>query len=142
MKRNVYSGLFMVASVVTILNFSSCSGEAEDPAFTMEPSSVSVIGEWEVVKMNDIPLEGGYYSIEMEFEEDGDFEYQFTYTYDDNIMEYDPYIGTWEWEVENEHIEVTMDMEEKMSFDIIELTEEKLIMKNQDGQELELERSE
>lgn len=140
MRRNTYTSLFMVASVVTILNFSSCSGdekEGEEAVYSI----ASIHGEWEVVKMQGMVISEGeysYYSAEFEFEEDGDFEFQYGYTYDEETTWY-TYKGEWEWEKENTNLNISFDGETR-KFEIKELTDTKLNMIDDEGEEWELVR--
>ncbi len=109
MKRNTFSSLVMVASVVTILNFSSCGKYEEGPNFTLRTKKGRLTGEWEVVKMAGQNMPSSY-EIEFEFEKDGDFKYTYSYSGGGSSYSYS-YNGEWDWKNDKEDIKLEINVD-------------------------------
>ncbi|MFT7156791.1 MAG: hypothetical protein ACI8Q1_001806 [Parvicella sp.] len=134
------SNLFLAASVVLILNFSSCKKYEDGPGFSLKSKTGRLTGEWEVVQVYDSngqSLLGNEYEVEMEFEKDGDFEMTYGYSYGGQSYSY-TYKGDWEWESDKSEIEVVMDGT-KQTWEITRLTSKELQFEDEDGNEWELE---
>ena len=50
MKQN--NLLLLAATLVTVLNFQSCSKYEDNPAFSLSSKKSRLVGEWEVVRVN------------------------------------------------------------------------------------------
>ena len=48
-KNNI---LLLAATMVTVLNFQSCSKYDDNPAFSLSSKKSRLVGEWEVVKVD------------------------------------------------------------------------------------------
>ena len=108
MKQN--NLLLLAATLVTVLNFQSCSKYEDNPAFSLSSKKSRLVGEWEVVRVDGQSSSqyfGPGYTYTFEFESDGDFEYGYTYTDGVNTYSYS-YSGEWEWENNKEEIEVEL----------------------------------
>ena len=106
MKQN--NLLLLAATLVTVLNFQSCSKYDDNPAFTLASKNSRLVGEWEVVRVNGQTSNqyfGPGYTYTFEFERDGDFEMGYTYSYGGTTYSYS-YSGEWEWENNKETIEI------------------------------------
>jgi len=132
---NNQNKLFLAASLVTILNFNSCSKYEEGPAFSLIPKNNRLFGEWELVKMDGETIEdyfnnlygSGYYGNSMQFnevewiwdfEKDQDLDqhlfavYTSSYNYGNNTYSYTDTVNqsinvsTWEWEEKKTVIEI------------------------------------
>lgn len=77
--KNARNTLFLAATVITVLNFSSCSKYEDGPRFSLRTKKARITGEWEVVKIGNQNFPQDGYSLEMVFEKDGDFEYNYLY---------------------------------------------------------------
>lgn len=135
----------MLAAVVTILNFSSCSKYEDGPNFTLRTKKARLTGEWEVVKMSGQDLDVGY-EVEFEFEKDGDFKYTYGYSSGGSSYSYSysySYSGEWEWEDSKEDIEIKLNLDGysyNMDFKILRLTNKELVLEDVSGDEWELEK--
>jgi hypothetical protein len=134
-KNNI---LLLAATMVTVLNFQSCSKYDENPAFSLSSKKSRLVGEWEVVKVDG---QTSTYDITFEFEDDNDFTQSVSYTYSyygqTYTYNYD-YTGTWEWGDGKESIEVTIDGS-KEDWEISKLTKDEMKL-GYDGLEVEFEK--
>lgn len=135
--------LFMAASVVTILNFSSCHKYEDGPGFTLKSKKGRLTGEWEVVKVTDKTgvnlLSFSGYDIEFEFQKDGDFRMKYAYSYSGQTYSY-VYGGEWDWSSSKESVEVQIDGSNSIqTYDIRRLTSKELWLTDGSGYEWELE---
>ena len=143
MKKN--NLLLLAATLVTVLNFQSCSKYEENPPFSLSTKKSRLAGEWEVVKVDGQSSSQYFGSDEtyfFEFEKDGDFEFGYTET--DNGATYTyTYSGEWEWKNNKEEIEVEV-YGYLIDFEIIKLTKKELILEDKSGilydGEIELEK--
>ena len=125
--------LLMTASLVTLLNFQSCTKYDEGPAFSLIPKKSRLVGTWEIVKIDGNRLTGSDIYF-FEFERDGDFEQG--YIEDDGSIY--AYSGTWEWEDNKEIIEVVNYYGYILKFEVERLTNDELILElNNEEYELE-----
>lgn len=142
MKKNTFGSLLMIASVVTILNFSSCSKYDDGPNFTLRTKKARLTGEWEVVKMGGQNLDAGY-ELEFEFEKDGDFKWTYGYSSGGSSYSY-TYSGEWEWEDDKEDIRISVNDGGSYSYNIdykiLRMTNKELVLEDTYGDEWELEK--
>lgn len=141
--RKIPRNLFLAATVVTILNFQSCSKYEDGPAFTLRTKKSRLLGEWELVKLSDengaviFPSSDNDYEIHMEFEKDGDFELGYTYEEDGT-----PYslssVGEWEFSSDKEELKVDY-FGDKVVWEIQRLTNKELWFEDVSGDKWELE---
>jgi hypothetical protein len=128
--------LLFAATLVTVLNFQSCSKYDENPPFSLSTKKSRLVGEWEVVKIDGQSSNqyfGPGYTYTFEFEKDGDFEFGYTYSYGSYTNSYSS-SGEWEWENNKEEIEVEINCY-VLDFEIIKLTKKELILESQNGGE-------
>jgi hypothetical protein len=134
-KNNI---LLLAATMVTVLNFQSCSKYDDNPAFSLSSKKSRLVGEWEVVKVDG---QTSSYDITFEFEDDNDFTQSISYTYSyygqTYTYNYD-YTGTWEWGDGKESIEVTIDGS-KEDWEISKLTKDEMKLAY-DSTEVEFEK--
>ena len=128
--------LLLAASLVTVLNFQSCSKYEKNPAFSLSTKKSRLVGEWEVIKV-DGQLSSQYfgvgYTYTFDFEKDGDFEFGYTYTNGSYTNSYSS-SGEWEWENNKEEIEIEINGY-VVDFEIIKLTKKELILESANGGE-------
>ena len=143
MKKN--NLLLLAATLVTVLNFQSCSKYEENPPFSLSTKKSRLAGEWEVVKVDGQSSSQYFGSDEtyfFEFEKDGDFEFGYTETYNGSTYNYS-YSGEWEWENNKEQIEIEL-QGYVIDYEIIKLTKKELILEDKSGilfdGEIELEK--
>ena len=108
MKQN--NLLLLAATLVTVLNFQSCSKYEDNPAFSLSSKKSRLVGEWEVVRVNGQSSSqyfGPGYTYTFEFEINGDFEMGYSYNYGGTTYSY-TYSGEWEWENNKEEIEIEL----------------------------------
>lgn len=106
--KNGKSTLFLAATIITVLNFSSCSKYEDGPKFSLRTKKARLTGEWEVVRIGNETYPQNGYTLEMTFEKDGDFEFKYSYsgysyTYsgdwaftsdkEDIVINYDNFVG-------------------------------------------------
>ncbi|MEX1192731.1 MAG: hypothetical protein WEA99_12225 [Brumimicrobium sp.] len=96
---NAKSTLFLAATVITVLNFYSCSKYEDGPKFSLRTKKARLTGEWEVVRIGNESFPQNGYSLEMVFEKDGDFEYKYSY---DNYSY--TYSGDWAFTSDKEKV--------------------------------------
>ena len=160
--------LLLAATLVTVLNFQSCSKYEDNPAFSLSSKNSRLAGEWEVVKINGQTVEnyfedyftsylGSSYSFDVnaditwEFDKDGDVSneisgtvnmtmsyYGTTYTYAYPLSETDN--GEWEWEDNKESLDIDWDNAGQVEIEILKLTNQELKFENETGVEYELEK--
>ena len=143
MKKN--NLLLLAATLVTVLNFQSCSKYEENPPFSLSTKKSRLAGEWEVVKVDGQSSSQYFGSDEtyfFEFEKDGDFEFGYTETYNGSTYNYS-YSGEWEWENNKEQIEIEL-QGYVIDYEIIKLTKNELILEDKSSiifeGEIELEK--
>jgi hypothetical protein len=127
--------LLLAATLVTVLNFQSCSKYDENPAFSLSSKKSRLVGDWEVVKLDGQSSNqyfGPGYTYTFEFEKDGDFEFGYTYSYGTYTYSYN-LNGEWEWENNKEEIEIEINGY-VIDFEIIKLTKQELILEDKSGQ--------
>lgn len=138
MKKGLSRNLLLAATVVTILNFSSCGKYEDGPSFSLRSKKARLTGEWEVVEINGQKPTG--YKLEMEFEKSGDFKATYAYTYGSQTYS-DVAKGEWEWESDKEEISIRFDGETTTTdFEIKRLTNKELWLEDNSGYEYELEK--
>lgn len=123
---NVKNTLFLAATVITVLNFQSCSKYEDGPSFSLRTKKARLAGEWEVVRVGNETYPQDGYSIEMEFDKEGDFKYTFlyaTYSYS--------YNGDWEFSSDKEELEIEID-NEVQTFEILRLTNKELWLEDEE----------
>ena len=145
---NLKPTILLAASVVTILNFQSCSKYEDGPSFSLRTKKGRLVGDWELVKINGQSPEaymnsssGSWSSvsnvdIEWEFESDGDWKrkasWQRTsnnpngygsYTYNINYVDR----GEWEWDDNKEEIEIEYDGD-YYDYEILKLSNSEMIL--------------
>ena len=160
--------LLLAATLVTVLNFQSCSKYEDNPAFSLSSKKSRLAGEWEVVKINGQTVESYFedyftslssYSIDVvnadvtwEFDKDGDVSnelsgtvnmtmssyYGQTYSYTIPLSETDN--GEWEWEDNKESLDIDWDNAGQVEVEILKLTNQELKFENETGVEYELEK--
>lgn len=138
---NTNNKLLLAATLVTVMNFQSCSKYDDNPAFSLRTKKSRLVGEWEVVRIDDQTSSqyfGPGYTYTFEFESDGDFEMGYSYSYGSYSSSYSQ-AGEWEWEDGKETIEIEVNSY-IMDCEIKKLTnnELKLVI---DNQEIELEKN-
>ena len=123
--------LLLAATLVTVLNFQSCSKYDENPAFSLSTKKSRLAGEWEIVKVNG-QSSNQYFGPDetyfFEFEKDGDFEFGYTETDYGTTYTYS-YSGEWEWENNKKEIEIEL-QGYVIDFEIIKLTKKELILED------------
>ncbi len=134
MKIQMNKRLLLAATMVTVLNITSCSKYDDGPAFSLRSKTARLTGEWEVKEINGQSPSSDGEELIFEFEKDGDF--QFTYAYDNYSYSYK---GDWEWEDNKETIEIDV-QDVKIDFEVKRLTNTELWMEDEDGQDWELEK--
>ena len=123
--------LLLAATLVTVLNFQSCSKYDENPAFSFSTKKSRLAGEWEIVKVDGQTSNqyfGPRYTYFFEFEKDGDFEFGYTETDYGTTYTYS-YSGEWEWENNKKEIEIEL-QGYVIDFEIIKLTKKELILED------------
>ena len=130
---NTRNTLFLAATVITVLNFQSCSKYEEGPSFSLRTKKSRIVGEWEVVRVGNETYPQNGYSLEMTFEKDGDFEFN----YSDGTYSYG-YTGDWEFSNDKEELEITID-NEITKFEILRLTNKELWFEDEFNEEWRLE---
>lgn len=131
--RNGRSTLFLAATIITVLNFSSCSKYEEGPKFSLRTKKARLTGEWEVVRIGNETYPQNGYSLEMTFEKDGDFKYSYTYgsySYSTN--------GDWEFASDKEELDITVENQVE-TFEILRLKNDELWLESSDNTEWRLE---
>ncbi|PHR49860.1 MAG: hypothetical protein COA32_01625 [Fluviicola sp.] len=131
--KNGKSTLFLAATIVTVLNFSSCSKYEDGPMFSLRTKKARLTGEWEVVRIGNETFPQDGYSVEMEFEKDGDFRY--TYSYDTYSYSYN---GEWEFSSDKEEVDIIIDNQVE-TFEILRLKNDELWLEASDNTEWRLE---
>lgn len=131
--RNGKSTLFLAATIVTVLNFSSCSKYEEGPMFSLRTKKARITGEWEIVRIGTEVYPQNGYSLEMEFEKDGDLKYTYSYgTYSYT------YLGEWEFSSDKEELDIIFE-NQVQSFEIIKLKNDEVWLEDPQNLEWRLE---
>lgn len=130
---NTRNTLFLAATVITVLNFQSCSKYEEGPSFSLRTKKSRIVGEWEVVRIGNETYPQNSYSLEMTFEEDGDFEFNYSY----GAYSYG-YQGEWEFSNDKEDLEVTIESQVN-EWEILRLTNKELWFEDETNTEYRLE---
>jgi hypothetical protein len=130
---NAKSTLFLAATVITVLNFQSCSKYEDGPSFSLRTKKARLAGDWEVVRIGSETYPQGGYSLEMTFDKDGDFEFNYSY----GAYSYG-YQGDWEFSSDKEDLEVTIDNEVN-EWEILRLTNKELWFEDEFNTEYRLE---
>lgn len=131
--NKVKNTLFLAATVITVLNFQSCSKYEDGPSFSLRTKKARVTGDWEVVRIGNETYPQNGYSLEMTFEKDGDFE--FSYSYDGGTYGYK---GEWEFSGDKEDLEVTIENQVN-DWEILRLTNKELWFEDDTNTEFRLE---
>jgi hypothetical protein len=131
---NAKNTLFLAATVITVLNFQSCSKYEDGPSFSLRTKKARLAGDWEVVRIGNETYPQGGYSLEMTFEKDGDFEFG----YSDGTYSFS-YLGDWEFASDKEEIDIDVD-NDILTFEILRLTNSEVWLENKiDNEEWRLE---
>lgn len=131
--KNAKSTLFLAATIITVLNFSSCSKYEDGPKFSLRTKKARLAGDWEVVRIGNETFPQNGYSIEMEFEKEGDFRY--TYSYGTYSYSYN---GEWEFASDKEDLDIIID-NQVQTFEILRLKNDELWLEDSDNTEWRLE---
>ena len=163
---NLKPTILLAASVVTILNFQSCSKYEDGPTFSLRTKEGRLVGDWEVVKIGgqnpetylNNSLGGSGYSIassnvsiEWEFESDGDFDqiisFDLTYSYSNGnsytFSQNSASSGEWEWENNKEELEIKINSgygSMSSDYEILKLTGQELKLEAPNNTEWEFEK--
>lgn len=130
---NAKNTLFLAATVITVLNFQSCSKYEDGPKFSLRTKKARLAGEWEVVRIGNETYPQNGYSLEMTFEKDGDFEFNYSYgTYSYG------YQGDWEFSSDKEELEVTIENQIN-TWEILRLTNKEFWFEDEYNTEYRLE---
>jgi len=127
--------LMLAATIITMLNFQSCSKYEDGPAFSLTSKTFRLVGEWEVEEVKGTDEYDDEVTLTIEFEKDGDF--SFGYSYDGYSYSYD---GEWKWESGKDEIEVEIDGL-KTEWEILRLTNDELWFEDEDGYEWRCEKN-
>ena len=133
--------LLLAATLVTVLNFMSCSKYEDGPAFSLRSKKARLVGEWEVVKITDASgmSYSNTYDITMEFEKDGDFTMTASYSYSTYSYSYSQ-TGDWEWADDKEAVSISLDGSNVTSeWTILKLKNNELDFRDSDNTKMELE---
>jgi hypothetical protein len=118
--------LLLAATVLTILNYQSCSKYEDGPAFSLKSKKGRLLGEWELVDVRG--ASGGFETenleVTFEFERDGDLTVETTYSYPGYSYSY-KYRGDWEFEDSKTTLELDIDGS-KSEFEILRLSNQEL----------------
>ncbi|MEX2483557.1 MAG: hypothetical protein WED10_03320 [Brumimicrobium sp.] len=132
---NAKSTLFLAATVITVLNFYSCSKYEDGPKFSLRTKKARLAGEWEVVRIGNESFPQNGYSLEMEFEKDGDFEYKYFY---DNYSY--TYSGDWAFTDDKEKVVLSINNGGGgQTLEILRLTNDELWFEDSQNTEWRLE---
>ena len=127
--------LLLAASMVVLLNFSSCKKYDDGHSFTLVPAKNRLVGEWKVVRFDNVPLATGE-AVILEFEKDNDFSILTTdagYSYS--------YSGGWEWDDKKDAVKIDLDnTTDEFKMEIDKLTKDELWFTDQDNQKWECEK--
>ena len=133
--------LLLAAAAVTVLNFQSCGKYEDGPAFSLRSKTSRLVGEWEIVKIYGQNVPSGY-NFSMEFESDGDLTYSYSYSYYGYNYNYS-FNGEWEWEDNKETIDIQINSaygSTSTEFEVLRLTNDELVVEDENNQEWELEK--
>ncbi len=119
-KSKKHVSLLMAATLVVVINFSSCKKYDDGPSLSLRTKKSRLAGEWEVVEINGQSQSNSGYDMIWEFEKDGDF--KFTYEYGSYSYSMS---GDWEFESDKEVLELQLDGD-NVEFDIKRLTNKEL----------------
>lgn len=119
--------LLLAATVVTVLNFTSCGKYDDGPAFSLRTKKARLTGDWEVVRIGNQSFPSNGYALEMSLRDNGDL--KFTYSY---LQESFTYNGKWEFSGDKEDLLLTFD-NELSRFKINRLTNKELWMETTGG---------
>ncbi len=131
--------MLMAATLVIVLNFSSCGKYEDGPAFTFRSKKGRLSGEWEIVKVGNQTISG--YEVVWEFEKDGDWSQNFSYSYGGSTYSY-TYNGDWEWKSSKEELEISYNdggTVNSQRFEILRLTNKELWLEDEQNEKWELE---
>ena len=131
--KNGKSTLFLAATIVTVLNFSSCSKYEDGPMFSLRTKKARLSGDWEVVRIGNETYPQDGYSIEMEFEKEGDF--SFSYFYGASSYSYN---GEWEFASDKEDLDIIIE-NQVQTFEILRLKNDELWLEDPNNIEWRLE---
>ena len=132
MNINTNRKLMLAAAVVIMLNFNSCGKYEDGPKFSLKSKTSRLVGEWEVIKIDNDKFTDE--SLYLEFEKDGDFSLTYEYDYDGTTERY-TYDGDWEWDSKKEVIEMKFDDNDldKLDFEVKRLSKDELWFESDDG---------
>ena len=123
------------ATAVTVLafNMQSCGKYDDGPGFSLRTKKARLVGDWEVVRIDNQVFPQNGYSLEMEFEKDGDLKTTYSYgTYSYS------YAGDWAFSSKKEDLLITIDGNAQI-FEIKRLTNKELWLEDDSNQEWKLE---
>ena len=129
--------IMLAASLVVLLNLSSCKKYDDGPSFSLKSKNGRLTGEWTVDEINKVKTVGS--TITLEFEKNGDFSFGSSYSYYGYSYSYS-YDGEWDWEDGKKSVEVSIDGEDKTEWEILRLTNKELWFEDEDGQEWHCEK--
>lgn len=129
-KKNI----MLTAGLGIMLGTVSCGKYEDGPGFSLKSKKARLVGEWEVVEVEDTDLDDEDLKINLEFDKDGDMKFKYTYygyTYSEK--------GDWEWEDGKASIEVDLDGY-STEWEILKLTSEEFWFEDEDGLEWKCEK--
>ncbi|MBR9861246.1 hypothetical protein GYB22_10970 [bacterium] len=133
MKASHKGTIAAVCTAVVVFNFSSCK-YPEGPKFTLKTKTARLTGEWEVQEIDGEGLDGVEYIFE--FDKDGTGEISFDYAGYGGSYDFE-----WEWEDDKAAISVDIeDSDDTYEFEILRLTNDEMILEDEDKEEWELEK--
>jgi len=127
----------LAASLVVLLNLSSCKKYEDGPSFSLKSKNGRLTGEWTVDEIDKEKQVGS--TLTLEFEKNGDFSYKYSYTdsYGNSSYSYD---GEWDWEDGKKSVEVTIAGQPKTEWEILKLTNKELWFEDDYGSEWHCEK--
>lgn len=165
MKKEINNKLMLGATVVLLLNFTSCKKYEEGPAFSIRSKTARLTGEWTLDDLDASRDENDFVEIVehfdadivCEFEKGGDFSMELNgeYQYAEGTLEITGKAkGEWAWESGKESLEIEFDDNMDITFkyggqsypnyylplddeefDILRLTNKELKFEDSDGNE-------
>lgn len=137
MNEQTNKKLLLAATVVIVLNFSSCRKYEDGPVLSLKSKTGRLTGEWVVEEIDNVNI-SGFGSITLEFERDGDFTFGLSYSYYGYSYSYSE-DGQWAWEDNKEAISVVVNGATE-EWEIQRLTNKELWFEDESGQEWQCEK--